>query len=114
MTSDTSPRSNVSQSIGTFVLEGDMFGGTIHTLTLALKVIMLPIERTSTHAPDFRIYSGIVEIGAGWKRTNAEGREYLSVKLDDPALPNPIYASLCHDDETGKLVLLWSRPKAER
>jgi uncharacterized protein (DUF736 family) len=101
------------QSIGTFVLDGEIFTGTIHTLTLALKVNMIPSERTSAFAPDYRILCGIVEVGAGWKRTNAEGREFLSVKLDDPALPNPIYASLCQDDETGRLALLWSRPKGK-
>jgi len=35
------------------------------------------------------------EFGAAWKKTAREtDREYLSVKLDDPSFPAPIYASL--------------------
>lgn len=114
MASEPSSRNSVLQPIGTFVLEGEIFAGIIHTLTLAMKVNMMPIERTSTHAPDYRVLCGVVEVGAGWKRTNTDGREFLSVKLDDPAWPNPIYASLCVGDATGKFVLLWSRPRSAR
>jgi uncharacterized protein (DUF736 family) len=32
------------------------------------------------------------------------GREYLSVKLDDPSFPEPVYAALAEDDEGAKLV----------
>ncbi|WP_264812441.1 DUF736 domain-containing protein, partial [Gluconacetobacter sacchari] len=34
-------------------------------------------------------------------------REYLSVKLDDPMLPGPIFASL-FEDENGAFNLVWS------
>jgi hypothetical protein len=40
-----------------------------------------------------------------------EGRDYLSLKLDDPSFTAPIYANL-FDDEAGEgYTLLWSRPK---
>ena len=35
--------------------------------------------------PDFRIVAGNVEFGAAWKKTSNEGRDHLSVKLDDPS-----------------------------
>jgi len=41
-----------------------------------------------------RSAKGFAETGAAWKKTSDGGREYLSVKLDDPSFPAPIYASL--------------------
>jgi uncharacterized protein (DUF736 family) len=41
------------------------------------------------------------------------GRDYLSVKLDDPSLPAPIYASLVEAEDEGEFTLIWSRRQAE-
>lgn len=49
------------------------------------------------------------EFGAAWKKTSREGRDYLSVKLDDPSFPAPIYASLVKADTAGEYALIWSR-----
>ena len=50
--------------------------------------------------------------GAGWKRTGEKAGEYLSVLLDDPALPQPIRANLFRDDDAGSSWSLhWSRPR---
>ena len=52
-----------------------------------------------------------VEIGAAWSKRSEEGRDYLSLKLDDPSFTAPIYANL-FDDEGGEgYTLLWSRPR---
>lgn len=64
-------------------------------------------EKTNDKAPDFRIFAGGTEFGAAWKKTSAEDRDYLSVKLDDPSFPQPIYANLV-DAEDG-YSLVWSR-----
>ena len=57
---------------------------------------------------------GRAEIGAAWSKPSREGRDYLSVKLDDPSFNAPIYANL-FDDEDGRLhPHLVSRPPAER
>ncbi len=64
-------------------------------------------------APDYRVFAGQIEIGAGWKKTSGTGREYLSVKLDDPSLPAPIYASLVEAEGEGEFTLIWSRQQAE-
>jgi uncharacterized protein (DUF736 family) len=45
-------------------------------------------------APDYGIFTGATEFGAAWKKTSGAGREYVSVKLDDPSFPAPIFASL--------------------
>ena len=51
-----------------------------------------------------------VELGAAWTRKAKEtGREYLSVKLDDPSFPQPIYASLVEAEAEGTYNLIWSR-----
>ena len=36
-------------------------------------------------------------------------RDYLSVKLDDPSFPAPIYASLVKVEGDEGLTLIWSR-----
>ena len=47
---------------------------------------------------------------AAWKKIGREsGREYWSVKLDDPTFAAPLFASLV-DTEDGKMFnLVWSR-----
>ena len=49
-------------------------------------------------------------MGAAWQRTAKEsGRDYWSVKLDDPAFVVPLYASLVETEDGKTLNLLWSR-----
>ncbi len=50
-----------------------------------------------------------MEFGAAWKKTSGEGRNYLSVKLDDPSFPAPIYATLVEGEDEGSFSLIWSR-----
>ena len=95
-------------TIGTFTPQGDGYTGSIKTLTLNVKTAVLrPNEKSDDKAPDYRIFAGQTEFGAAWKRTSQQDREYLSVKLDDPSFPAPIYASLVEVD--GKHNLIWSR-----
>ncbi|MBN9464080.1 uncharacterized protein (DUF736 family) [Brevundimonas sp. UYEF29] len=96
-------------TIGTFTQQSDgNYSGSIKTLSLNVKSAQLRAnDKTDEKAPDFRIFSGSTEFGAAWKRTSREDREYLSVKLDDPSFPAPIYASLVEID--GGHSLIWSR-----
>lgn len=95
-------------TIGTFTAQGDGYTGSIKTLTLNVKsAVLRPNEKTDDKAPDFRIFSGQTEFGAAWKKTSQQNREYLSVKLDDPSFPAPIYASLVEVE--GQHSLIWSR-----
>lgn len=100
-------------NIGTFTAEKDGFTGTIRTLTLNVKVKLIPNDKASENAPDFRLQAaGGYDIGAAWKKTSeAAGRDYLSVTLDDPSFPATIYARLIAEDN-GAHSLLWSRSKA--
>ena len=52
---------------------------------------------------------GRAEIGAAWTKSSNEGREYLSVKLDDPSFTAPIFASLFADEDGKSFNLIWSR-----
>ena len=99
-------------TIGTFTKSdaGD-YNGAIKTLTLNVKQATLrKAEKDNDKAPDFRIFSGQTEFGAAWKKTSRENRDYLSVKLDDPSFPAPIYASLVDADEGYSLIWSRSRP----
>ena len=100
-------------TIGTFTKSGDGFTGSVATLTLDANVQVRPAEKTSDKAPDFRLFAGRAEIGAAWKKTSNEKRDYLSVRLDDPSLPSPILANLC-EMENGEFDLIWSRPNRRR
>lgn len=84
--------------------------GTITTLTLTAHTIEIrPAAKTDDKGPDFRIYKGSADLGAAWKKVTREGKEYLSVKLDDPSFPAPIYASLLEGE--GGFSLVWSRDR---
>ena len=54
------------------------------------------------------MFNAATEFGAAWKKTSREGRDYLSLKLDDPSFPAPIYASLVAGDDS-EHMLIWSR-----
>ena len=94
--------------------KGD-YSGAVKTLTLNVKARITPAEKTNDKAPDFRIYTGRgeIEFEAAWRKTSSEGREYLSVKLDDPSFPSPIYASLVDVEGEDGLSLIWSRRNGE-
>ncbi len=96
--------------IGSFTSNGDGFNGTIKTLNLNVKAKMVRPERPSEKGPAFRILAGNVEFGAAWQKTSTEGRDYLSVKLDDPSFPAAIYATLIEVEGSDGLQLIWSRP----
>ena len=95
--------------IGTFIRgEDGAFHGTIRTITLNVEAVIRLSEKESEKAPDYRVFAGAIEFGAAWRKVSREGRDYLSVKLDDPSFAAPIYASLIESEE-GELRLIWSR-----
>jgi uncharacterized protein (DUF736 family) len=95
-------------TIGTFTRTDDAYSGAIKTLSLNVRNAQLrPNDKTDDKAPDYRMFSGAIEFGAAWKKTSQANRDYLSVKLDDPSFPAPIYASLVEAD--GGFSLIWSR-----
>ena len=98
-------------TIGSFKKAGNEFQGEIVTLSVQAKGVRIVPEtnRTSDNAPSHRVFVGRAEIGAAWSKRSNEGRDYLSVKLDDPSFTAPIYANLVEDGET--FALIWSRSR---
>ena len=98
--------------IGIFTrTEDGKFTGGLRTLTLSSKLQFVPeTNKSKDSAPDYRIFLGSIEAGAAWQRTARDsGRDYWSVRLDDPAFPTPLFASLVETEDGKTLNLLWSR-----
>jgi uncharacterized protein (DUF736 family) len=98
-------------NIGTFTSTSDGFKGEIVTMSVQQKNVRIVREAQgdNENAPSHRVFVGRAEIGAAWSKQSREGRDYLSVKLDDPSFVAPIYANL-FDDEDGKTFnLIWTR-----
>jgi len=102
-------------TIGTFTATDTGYNGQVRTLSLNLKARFVRIETPSDTGPHYRIFAAAgVELGAAWEKTAREtGRVYLSVKLDDPSFPAPIYATLTEAETDGDFQLIWSRPQRD-
>jgi uncharacterized protein (DUF736 family) len=102
-------------NIGTFKKSGQEFQGEIRTLSVQAKSVRIVPEanRTNDNAPSHRVYAAKVEIGAAWSKRSNEGRDYLSVKLDDPSFSAPIYANLLDDADGETFTLIWSRGRKQ-
>jgi uncharacterized protein (DUF736 family) len=97
-------------TIGTFTAADNGYTGSVKTLTLNVKAKFVATEKTNEKAPDYRIVAGATEFGAAWKqKAQNSDREYLSVKLDDPSFPVPIYAALVKGEGDDSFTLIWSR-----
>jgi uncharacterized protein (DUF736 family) len=100
--------------IGDFRIEDGSYRGDITTLTLQRSnVVFRPTSKTGEREPDYRIVQetevGTVELGAAWKRRSEGGREFLSVVLDDPALPTSVNAAVFMADHEETATLVWQR-----
>src|SRR6266700_874870 len=106
----TARRSDMA-NIGSFKKSGHEFQGEIVTLSVQTKGVRIVPEsnRSNDNAPSHRVYVGRAEIGAAWSKRSNEGRDYLSVKLDDPSFNAPIYANLFDDEDGETFTLIWSR-----
>jgi uncharacterized protein (DUF736 family) len=90
--------------------------GSVQTLTINTKVRFVPNDnQTGDNAPAFRVYAGKSELGAAWKQRSAgeNPRNYLSVRLDDPSLVEPISAALFESMDGREAQLVWSRRRGD-
>lgn len=103
-------------TIGIFTQTQTGFSGEITTLTIQAKkvAIVAETERGGETAPTHRIYLGKAEIGARWAKRSSEGRDYVSLKIDDPSLPAPLYARLFAEEDGKTHSLIWSRSNGRR
>ena len=100
-------------NIGSFKKVGKEFQGDIVTLSVQAKGVRIVAEdnRSNENAPSHRVFVGRAEIGAAWSKRSEEGRDYLSLKLDDPSFTAPIYANLFDDQDGEGYTLIWSRSR---
>ena len=100
-------------NIGSFKKSGNEYQGEIVTLSVQARGVRIVPEanRSNDNGPSHRVFVGRAEIGAAWPKRSSEGRDYLSLKLDDPSFNAPIFANL-FDEENGEgFTLIWSRTR---
>jgi len=93
--------------LGTMKLNDDAFSGKLETLSVTRDINIKPTGLTDENAPDYRVFSGNGEVGAGWVRTSKKGNQYICLKLDDPSFYEPIYVNLLEGDDD--YFLVWNR-----
>ena len=99
-------------TIGNFKLDGEKYSGFVNTLTFSGPVSIEPNgNKVSEGSPDYRVYAGRSrsELGAAWKERSEGGKEYLSVRLDDPSFSSPIFSRLVQFEKEEGFRLVWSR-----
>lgn len=88
----------------------DVYSGQLYSAALPSSVTLEPNAKAGGRAPDYHMLAKGRQIGPGWKRAGREnGTPFVSVHIDDPALPAPIDATL---SQPGKLV--WIRQRLRR
>ena len=100
-------------NIGSFKKSGNEYQGEIVTLSVQARGVRIVPEanRSNDNAPSHRVFVGRAEIGAAWSKRSSEGREYLSLKLDDPSFNSAIFANLFDDEDGESFSLIWSRSR---
>ncbi len=100
-------------NIGSFKKSGNEYQGEIVTLSVQTKGVRIvpEVNRSNDNAPSHRVFVGRAEIGAAWSKRSNEGRDYLSLKLDDPSFNAPIFANLFDDEDGEGSSLIWSRSR---
>ena len=103
-------------NIGSFKKVGQEYQGEIVTLSVQAKGVRIVPEtnRSNDNAPSHRVFVGRAEIGAAWSKQSNEGRDYLSLKLDDPSFTAPIFANLFDDADGEAYTLIWSRSSRKK
>ena len=96
----------------------DTFSGSVYTLHFQIgDVQFVPSEKQSDNGPQYRLVSesmfGQIEHGAAWKRTDKQGKPYISVELDAPLLEKPFHAALFTSENGDTASLVWNRQKAK-
>jgi uncharacterized protein (DUF736 family) len=76
-------------TLGTFTkLDDGVYTGMLKTLNVSAALTIVPVDKMSDNAPDYRVYAGQrCEIGAGWSQVaKSSGETYLNLKIGAPSL----------------------------
>lgn len=99
-------------NLGTFIRTSVGFSGTVHTLDRTFPLELTATEKGEASSPDYRGFSGNVEVAAGWTQISKKtGQEYVSVRISDPSLPRPIRANLVQTKAEPDTYLLLQRSR---
>jgi len=101
--------------IGSFSYDkaSDTFTGRVTILKGTFRAKLVPnAKRASDAAPLYRVLANNgADLGAAWIKSRQDDDEpYLSLKLDDPSFPAPIFANLVEIEGEQDFQLIWSRP----
>jgi uncharacterized protein (DUF736 family) len=97
----------------TKALDGS-FKGQLKTLSIKAEISIQPNpDKASDTQPDYRVFAGEAEVGAGWNRhSESTGRDYVSLSLAAPEFgPRRIYANLgraAGQDDGDAFAVLWN------
>lgn len=86
--------------------------GLVFIMAHRIRITLSPNDnRAKTNAPNFRVFSGGVELGAFWGRRTKEAnpREFLSGEIDFPGLQEPIALAVFFSDDGQRAQVAWSR-----
>lgn len=90
------------------------FKGQLKTLAFKAPIdILANSNKSGDTQPDYRVYSGAVEIGAGWIKTGqTSGENYVSLSLADPAFGRKkLFANLgraAGQDDKDVYAVIWN------
>ncbi len=90
------------------------YKGQLKTVSIQAEIEIVPNDQKSdTNHPDFRVYTGDIEIGAAWIKTAASsGKEYVSLSLAAPEFgPRRLYANLgkaAGSDNPDFFAVIWN------
>jgi len=74
-------------TLGTFTKQDNgTYTGTLRTLNVSAAISIVPVDKHSDTAPDYRVYAGQrYEVGAGWSQVaKTSGETYVNLKIAAP------------------------------
>jgi uncharacterized protein (DUF736 family) len=102
--------------IGKFITTDNGFSGTIQTLSVDQQVTIERVkDKRQDNHPDYRVFVGDCEIGAGWNKAKKDNTgTYISISIDDPAFPDKLYCALSKTGVEEGHTLYWDRDEGKK
>ncbi len=90
------------------------FKGNLSTLSISADIEVVPNrDKANENQPDYRVFAGRVEIGAGWvRKSERSGNEYTSLSFAAPEFgQRKLYANLgqaAGQDDPDVFAIIWN------
>ena len=101
-------------AIGHVTKSGDGFKGQLTTLSIQADIEIVPNrDKAHENQPDYRVFAGRVEVGAGWIRDGERsGKPYTSLSFAAPEFgQRKLYANLgqaAGQDDPDVYAIIWN------